>query len=50
MPAKIAKSAPRPAFGLSKVAAAVHMLRLPCRKVKKREYSWQIGSHPWNPS
>ena len=43
MPAKIARSAPRPPFGLPEVPVAVHTSRLSCRKAKKRKYSRQIG-------
>ena len=39
MPAKIARSAPRPPFGLPEVLVAVRSSRLSCRKAEKREYS-----------
>jgi hypothetical protein len=31
------------------VSVAVRSSRPSCSKAKKREYSWQIGSHPGNP-
>ena len=49
MPGKMARSAPRPPFGLPEVAVAVRSSRLSCRKAGKREYSRQFGSHPGNP-
>ena len=49
MPAKIARSAPRPPFGLPEVSVAVRTSRLSCRKAGKariftpvRESSWGI--------
>ena len=49
MPAKIARSAPRPPFGIPEVLVAVRTSRPSCSKAEKREYSRQIGSHPGNP-
>jgi hypothetical protein len=49
MPGKMARSAPRPPFGLPDALVALVASRLSCRKVEKREYSWQIGSHPGIP-
>ena len=48
MPAKMSRSAPRPAFRLREVSIAVRTLRLSCRKAEKHQYSRQIGSHPGN--
>jgi hypothetical protein len=31
------------------VSVAVRSSRPSCSKAEKREYSWQIGSHPGNP-
>ena len=49
MPAKIARLATRPPFWIPEVSVAVRSSRPSCSKVEKREYSWQIGSHPGNP-
>ena len=49
MPAKMARSAPRPSFGLPEVLVAVRTSRLSCRKAEKRKYSRQFGSHLGNP-
>jgi hypothetical protein len=49
MPAKIARLATRPPFWIPEVSVAVRSSRPSCSKAKKREYSWQIGSHPGNP-
>ena len=49
MPAKIARLATRPPFWLPEVSVAVRSSRPSCSKAEKREYSWQIGSHPGNP-
>src|ERR1700752_3465092 len=49
MPAKIARLATRPPFWIPEVSLAVRNSRLSCSKAEKREYSWQIGSHPVNP-
>jgi hypothetical protein len=49
MPGKMARSAPRPPFGLAAVPATVGTSRLSCGKAVKREYSRQFGSHPGNP-
>ena len=50
MPAKIARLATRPPFWIPEVSVAVRSSRPSCSKAEKREYSWQIGSHPGNPS
>src|ERR1035437_10113535 len=49
MPAKMARSAPRPPFGLPKLTVAVRTSLLSCRKPENHEYSSQFGSHPGNP-
>ena len=49
MPAKIARLATRPLFWIPEVSVAVRSSRPSCSKAEKREYSWQIGSHPGNP-
>jgi hypothetical protein len=49
MPAKIARLATRPSFWIPEVSVAVRSSRPSCSKVEKREYLWQIGSHPGNP-
>jgi hypothetical protein len=49
MPGKMARSAPRPPFGLPDALVAVLTSRLSCRKPEKREYSRQIWSHLGNP-
>ena len=49
MPAKIARLATRPPFWIPEVSVAVRCSRPSCSKAEKREYSWQIGSHPGNP-
>ena len=49
MPAKIARLATRPPFWIPEVSVAVRTSRPSCSKAEKREYSWQIGSHPGNP-
>ena len=49
MPGKIARSPPRPPFGLAEVPVTVGTSRLSCGKAVKREYSRQFGSHPGNP-
>jgi hypothetical protein len=49
MPEKMARSAPRPPFGLAAVPVTVGTSRLSCGKAIKREYSRQFGSHPGNP-
>ena len=49
MPAKIVRLATRPPFWIPEVSVAVRSSRPSCSKVEKREYSWQIGSHPGNP-
>lgn len=49
MPGKMAKSAPRPAFGLPEGPVAVCTSRRSCRTPKKRENSHQFGSHLGNP-
>ena len=49
MPAKIARLATRPPFWIPEVSIAVRSSRPSCSKAEKREYSWQIGSHPGNP-
>jgi hypothetical protein len=46
MPGKIARSPPRPPFGLAEVPVTVGTSRLSCGKAVKREYSRQFGSHP----
>jgi hypothetical protein len=46
---KIARSPPRPPFGLAEVPVTVGTSRLSCAKAVKREYSRQFGSHPGNP-
>jgi hypothetical protein len=48
MPAKIARLATRPPFWIPEVSVAVCSSRPSCSKAEKREYSWQIGSHPGN--
>jgi hypothetical protein len=45
----IARSAPRPPFGLPDALVAVLTSRLSCRKAGKARYSHQIGSHLGNP-
>jgi hypothetical protein len=49
MPGKMARSAPRPPFGLAAVPVTVGTSRLSCGKAVKREYSRQFGSHPGIP-
>ena len=49
MPAKIPRLATRPLFWIPEVSVAVRSSRPSCSKAEKREYSWQIGSHPGNP-
>jgi hypothetical protein len=49
MPAKMARSAPRPPFGLPELTVAVRTSLLSCRKPENHEYSSQFGSHPGNP-
>jgi len=49
MPAKKARSAPRPPSGLAAVPVTVGTSRLSCGKAVKCEYSRQFGSHPGNP-
>jgi hypothetical protein len=49
MPAKIARLATRPPFWIPEVSVAVRSSRPSCSNAEKREYSWQIGSHPGNP-
>jgi hypothetical protein len=49
MPGKIARSPPRPPFGLAEVPVTVGISRLSCGNAVKREYSRQFGSHPGNP-
>jgi hypothetical protein len=49
MPGKIARSPPRPPFGLAEVPVTVGTSCLSCGKAVKREYSRQFGSHPGNP-
>ena len=39
----------RPPFWIPEVSVAVRSSRPSCSKAEKREYSWQIGSHPGNP-
>ena len=41
--------ATRPPFWIPEVSVAVRSSRPSCSKAEKREYSWQIGSHPGNP-
>ena len=48
MAAKIARLATRPPFWITEVSVAVRSSRPSCSKAEKREYSWQIGSHPGN--
>ena len=50
MPGKMARSAPRPPFGLPELTVAVGTSLLSCRKAVKREYSRQFGSHPGIPT
>ena len=49
MPAKMARSAPRPPFGLPELTVAVRTSLLSCRKPENHEYSSQFGSHKGNP-
>ena len=49
MPVKIARSTPRPSFGLPEPLVGIHTSRQSCCKAEKREYSRQFGSHPGNP-
>ena len=49
MPGKMARSAPRPPFGLAEVPVTVGTSRLSCGNAVIREYSRQFGSHPGNP-
>jgi Schlafen, AlbA_2 len=49
MPGKMAKSAPRPAFGLPEGPVAVCTSRRSCRTPKKRENSHQFRGHLGNP-
>jgi hypothetical protein len=50
MPGKIARSAPRPPFGLPEVTVAFRTSLLSCRKPgKKCQYSRQFGSYLGNP-
>ena len=49
MPAKIARLATRPPFWIPEVSVAIRSSHRSCSNAEKREYSWQIGSHPGNP-
>ena len=50
MPVKIARSAPRPSFGLPKLLVAIHASRQSCSKAgKARIFTTSWGSHPGNP-
>jgi len=49
MPGKMARSGPRPSFGLAAVPVTVGTSRLSCGKAVKREYSRRFGSHLGNP-
>jgi hypothetical protein len=49
MPGKLARSGPRPSFGLAAVPVTVGTSRLSCGNAVKREYSRRFGSHLGNP-
>jgi len=49
MPGKLARSGPRPSFGLAAVPVTVGTSRLSCGKAVKREYSRRFGGHLGNP-
>jgi hypothetical protein len=49
MPGKMARSAPRPPFGLAAVPVTVGTSRLSCRKAEIGGSSRQFGSHLGNP-
>ena len=49
MPAKLARSAPRPPFGLPERPVSVGTSRLSCGKAEIGEHSPQFRSHLGNP-
>jgi len=49
MPVKIARSAPRPSFGLPELLVAIQPRVSLAARPEKREYLRQFGSHPGNP-
>src|ERR1039457_5392974 len=49
MPGRLARSGPRPSFGLAAVPVTVGTSRLSCGNAVKREYSRRFGSHLGNP-
>ena len=48
MPAKIARSTPRPSFGLPEVLVPIHISRLASRDAAKSLLSTRSQSHPGN--
>ena len=49
MPVKIARSAPRPLFGLPELLVAIHTSRQSCCQAGKARIFRQFGRHPGNP-
>jgi hypothetical protein len=49
MPVKIARSAPRPSFGLPELLVAIQPRVSLAARPENREYLRQFGSHPGNP-
>ena len=49
MPVKIARSAPRPSFGLPELLVAIHTSRQSCCQAGKARIFRQFGRHPGNP-
>src|SRR5258707_15871034 len=49
MPVKIARSAPRPSFGLPELLVAIQPRVSLAARSEKRKYLRQFGSHPGNP-
>jgi len=49
MPVIIARSAPRPSFGLPELLVAIQPRVSLAARPEKREYLRQLGSHPGNP-
>ena len=49
MPVKIARSAPRPLFGLPELLVAIHTSRQSCCRAGKGRTFALVWSHPGNP-
>jgi hypothetical protein len=49
MPVKIARSTPRPSFGLPELLIAIHTSRQSCCKVGKARIFTPVRGHPGNP-